>query len=660
MPCKSSVVACPLHHLLTDGAAADLRVAVQRTHEAVVVGSALINTYLRDRLEAYDAGTLDRAGVLAALGVSFSEDWVKKALVLASGGASNTAPEHLRRVWAEMCAGDFAPPPGCGAKTNYMRAYAARSIAAAAKTALAFRFYDRVKAHVRLVHRLDHDQWLALSAQERRSRKLQFARMLKDVVRKGGDTMVSDPAHHAWVTSTRALLGLDVLLVDNSLSYQIKACSSKCNPRVPAAILLATWRLSIARWRLTGKAYSIFPLRTTMTPRFCHVDLEVLGQATAATRVERAKRKRKRAAPGSDVAAAAAAAAAAEASLLQEKRDTFAQVLRPGWEKRVGHSDRFAFAFDTDGVSARLLLKREVPAATVLSGHLPSRGLHYIDDLKKRRNVIDDDMHVIGVDPGKIELMVASNDRRRGAADPRPLYRSVRYTSAQRRFELKTIVAQKKLEALRRENSIDDLESDLARHNQRAPTLAAFTEYLQEHFRTMRARLDFYSSLSLRRRRWRSYVLGQKSIARLKNRVRKMAPKGARVALAWGAWGLVSGAACSKGNPPALGVGLMNEFAKDFLVVPTPEHHTSSTCSKCLRSGRGPRDAGACTTIEANRSSKIRGLRFCPTCSSHLNRDRNASLNIAMNLRLYMTRGSGIRALTADDQELISADAGDG
>ena len=638
---KTSVVACPLHHLLQDGAIADLRVAVQRTHEATVVGSALINTYLRDRLSAFQSGDIDRRTVLADIDVVMQQGGVQNAFVLASGGNCRKAPPHLARVWKEMGEWEFSPPPMSGSKTNYMRAYEARSMVATAKTALAMHFYNRVKAHVSRVHKVDRDQWLTLLPEERKRSKLEVARMLKDIVRKGGDAMVSDPSHHEWVDSTRTSLGLDVLLVDKPLAYHVKASSS--------AILLATWQLSCWSFDAVGKAYSIYPLRTTMTPRFCHVDIEVLCQSTAAIRVQRGGRV-KRAAPGSD------AAAANKASLFLEKKDTFSQVLRPGWEKSISHSDRFAFSFDTDGVSARLLFEKEVPPPPPSNGRrLPSRGKHYIDDLKGVS--FGDDVHVIGVDPGKVELMVASNDRARGPADPRPLYPSVRYTNAQRRFDMKTVVAQKKLQVLRNEHSIADLESDLARHNQRVPTLEAFNEYLREHFRTLRNRLDFYSSLSLRRRRWRSYVLGQRSIARMKNKLREMAPSGAKIVIAWGAWGLVSGAACSKGNPPALGIGLMKEFAKDFLVVPTPEHHTSKTCSVCLRSGRGPQDAGPCAAIEARRSIKIRGLRYCPTCCSHLNRDANASLNIAMNFRLYMSRGAGIRSLSKEDKELISADA---
>ena len=484
---KTSVVACPLHHLLQDGAIADLRVAVQRTHEAAAVGSALINAYLRDRLSAFQSGDIDRRTVLADIDVVMQQGGVQNAFVLASGGNCRKAPPHLARVWKEMSELEFSPPPMSGSKTNYMRAYEARSMVATAKTALAMHFYNRVKAHVSRFHKVDRDEWLALPPEERKRRKLESARISKDILRKAGDAMVSNPSHHEWVDSTRTSLGLDVLLVDKPLAYHVKTSSS--------AILLATWQLSCWSFNAIGKAYSIYPLRTTMTPRFCHVDIEVLCQSTAAIRAQRSGRV-KRAAPGSD------AAAANKASLFLEKKETFSQVLRPGWEKRISHSDRFAFSFDTDGVSARLLFEKKVSPPPSNGRRLPSRGTHSIDDLKGV--FVGDDVHVIGVDPGKVELMVASNDRARGPADPRPLYPSVRYTNAQRRFDMKTVVAQKKLQVLRNEHSIADLESDLARHNKRVPTLEAFNEYLREHFRTLRKRLDFYSSLSLRRRRWRS------------------------------------------------------------------------------------------------------------------------------------------------------------
>lgn len=106
MPPKTSVVACPLHHLLQDGAVSDLREAVQRTNEAVVVGSALINAYLRDRLEAHDSGALDRPGILAAIDVVLKQNGVQNALVLASGGTCRTASPHLARVWSAMRAGN--------------------------------------------------------------------------------------------------------------------------------------------------------------------------------------------------------------------------------------------------------------------------------------------------------------------------------------------------------------------------------------------------------------------------------------------------------------------------------------------------------------------------------------------------------------------------
>jgi len=648
MPTKSSTVACPLYHLIREQHLPAIEDAVRRTHESVVIGSALLNVYVRRVVTAFlnDPTPQRRIVAVSQLGSVFTQSVVANALVLASGGTCTRAPPSLSLVWSEMrnANPNLSLPGGSG--TNYLRAYEARSMVATAKTALKMHFYRRVQRHVKMVHRIERSNWLALTADERKAHKLQFARMTADIVRRSIDPLKSSPIHHLWIQNTRRFLGLDLLLTNNKpLAYHLESS--------PGEILFATARLSYASFRTMGKGFALFPLRTAMTPRFCNFCVEALCQATGIRRAERAERP-KRAAPGS------VAAETIKASRLAEKRATFQQVLRPGWEKRVGHSDRFVFSFKTDGFSARLLLESDMPdglSSTTPSGSLPRRGVHYIDDLRTRVDGIRPDMDVIGVDPGKIELMVACNDRKTSPTDPRPLHRPVRYTNKQRRYETKTEVAQKKLLAERTSSPVFDLECDLARHCKRDPTLESFNTYVNVHFASLRARLDFYARLSFRKRRWRGYVLSQKSIARLKNRVRNLVPKGKRFAIAWGAWGLTSGSACSRGNPPAFGIGLMKEFAKDFLVIPTPEHHTSKTCSVCLRSRRGAHDAGPCAEVEAFRGERVRGLRFCQTCSSHLNRDANASLNIAMNLRCFMAGEGGIRTLTPDEAELIRADA---
>tara|TARA_B110001450_G_scaffold60506_1_gene57222 strand:- start:2356 stop:2748 length:393 start_codon:yes stop_codon:yes gene_type:complete len=102
--------------------------------------------------------------------------------------------------------------------------------------------------------------------------------------------------------------------------------------------------------------------------------------------------------------------------------------------------------------------------------------------------------------------------------------------------------------------------------------------------------------------------------------------------LAYGSRGLIagrSGAACNKGNPPCIGVGLMKKLSKRFVVSPTPEAYTSKTCCHCLGS-RGP-----WTEVEHQLGKKIRGLRRCTQrdISIPLNRDKNGATNIQMQFQ---------------------------
>ena len=121
--------------------------------------------------------------------------------------------------------------------------------------------------------------------------------------------------------------------------------------------------------------------------------------------------------------------------------------------------------------------------------------------------------------------------------------------------------------------------------------------------------------------------------------------------LAYGSWGTIAGragAACNKGNPPCIGVGLMRKLAKRFVVAITPEQYTSKTCCRCMG------QCGPHPTMRRGDGGEIRGLRVCQNedCNLLQNRDRTGALNIGVQFgRLF--RGQGpIRSMTVEEKEL--------
>ena len=214
---------------------------------------------------------------------------------------------------------------------------------------------------------------------------------------------------------------------------------------------------------------------------------------------------------------------------------------------------------------------------------MPRRGMWAIDELKRVCRA--EDVHVVGVDPGKRELLVGVS-----MDDPRAT-RAVRYTQRQRRRELRT--DQYAAEA-RRETpqAVRDAEAAMAGCDSRTARLEGFRAYCQKRHEALEDRLACYASLAFRRRRWKTAIKAQQSEERLYKRLEALRTDERPLVLAYGSWGLVAGvagAACNRGNPPCIGVGLMRKLSRRFVVSPTPEAYTSKTCSRCL-GGCGPWD----------------------------------------------------------------------
>ena len=76
-----------------------------------------------------------------------------------------------------------------------------------------------------------------------------------------------------------------------------------------------------------------------------------------------------------------------------------------------------------------------------------------------------------------------------------------------------------------------------------------------------------------------------------------MGTKGKTTVLAYGSW-TKPPAFNPSGVPPCIGIGLRRRLATEFVVVATPEHYTSKTCSKCFK------ECGPFHELEAERRQK--------------------------------------------------------
>ena len=136
--------------------------------------------------------------------------------------------------------------------------------------------------------------------------------------------------------------------------------------------------------------------------------------------------------------------------------------------------------------------------------------------------------------------------------------------------------------------------------------------------------------------------------------------------LAYGSWAQASSTFAPKGIAPCIGIGLRRRLAKEFIVVDTPEHYTSKTCSKCHgecgpfveleKTRRQLKKEEARSEEEKQKASRytIRSVRRCQNaeCGLILHRDQNAACNIATNFRLLYRGLDPLRKQSKLEEEM--------
>jgi hypothetical protein len=607
-----------------------IREAVTRVHKANIFATELLNLHIRRLLETdIDANLKD----------CFSANWVLNAYneVTYSGRKVKVIPELQETM--RRCMPPFDPPDRSGVQQCLL--YDARNLVTVASTNVWMHFQGRVHTHVKRAFQLDERDYDALSKDEKRVRKLQLLQVATDICRPPMQSHQSPPEYHVWIASERARLGIDAAVGnwgDKPLLYHLKAH--------PHRFIRSMYLMSRDKEASGGAAFALYPLRRSLVPKHIRFDQKGLRDLLhiGASDFIKAKAKKRRLERGRDVGhvvdestdPTGPTGRRTKEQMLDENKDLFSQIvdLRAA---NIARSHRFDYAFTTDGIGARVQMRHTTKKAAHNSlTRLPKRGIWAIDELKRVTRT--EAVHIIGIDPGKRELIhgVDMDNTRRG---------SVRYTLAQRRRE--TCVEQYKEEAEKdKPGSVVEAEKALAGFNSRSSDLTTFRAYCKQRHATLDACFTFYADYGHRQRRWKRAIKVQKSESKLYERLQALQTDKRPLILAYGAWGLTAGNdPCKRGIPPCIGVGLMRKLSKRFVVVPTPEHCTSKTCFRCL---------GACSPwkeVEEKMEKKIRGLRLCTQrdCMLPLNRDKNGAINIGHNFERLMRGESPIKAMTEEE-----------
>lgn len=600
-----------------------IRDAVSRTHRATILATELLNLHVRRCIEEHDGDGLESI---------LSSNWLVNAYNEVTCGSKTRVVEALRYT-RDMCLPSFEPVDRKG--LTQILCYECRNLATVASNNVWMHFHTRVLAYVRHHFKLDEVDYTALSKDDRRKRKLDLLQVAEDVTRPPSEQLRSPQNYHDWIHEHRVILGIEDAVEawnDTPLLYHLK-----CHPE---RFIKAMHKMSAAMEYGGGRAFALFPLRRTLVPRHVRLDQQalrtLLGLGSSAYRKETATKRRK-----TETGYKQQRVRRAKADLLDEKAEAFGEVLDLR-AANVRQQHLFDFAFTTDGVCARLQYAKPSPKQ-LQRNHIPTRGLYAIDELKRVSRI--EQLHVVGVDPGIREIIVAVDQDDAKAVHP------VRYTQRQR---LKDQLSRRSTDEVQRckPYEVTIAEEEMAGTNSRTASLAGFCEYCCKRHETLDSCLAFYAKPIHRKWRWKKYVKTQQSEERLYERLRAIhKPDDTRqLVLAYGSWGATTGKTASfvkRGNSSTVGVGLMRKLSKRFVVCVTPEHHTSKTCCRCLGT------CGPWKEVEEAMKKKVRGLRICQDedCKLPQNRDRTGASNIGLQFCRLFEGKPPIRQMSDEEKE---------
>ena len=531
--------------------------------------------------------------------------------------------------------------------------YICRNLEAIATTNVWYHMKKRVCTVVKKTFGTPRDEWLQMSDEEKKNHRIHLKQVKVDVLSLEGDAFISPEQYHDWISNIRS--EMRVTHVTRQLLADTRGIDVD-DPNVPGMVyymkakpyefIYAIATLSSRRNALNGGGYALYPIRSSMVPKYLHLDELILADISPgiARRSANTAAGKKRTVDGSELSN--------KDKLIARRMIVFKHVMTPKsfnkWENKLGWS------VDTDGYGCSLHIKKEIHERPPSESPSIHNGLFKIDEFKDKfseRYPIND-LSIVGIDPGKREIVAAVD--------------STDYTSKYtfrktHQDHLTGTVRHRKAMEHAKPQSVFETEQDLATTSKKVVPVERFMDYATKLATSISSSSGFYEQGVYRKHKWKRHLRLQKAYSGIANNLKMVSCHPHKpIVLAYGSWGMSTTGLPFKGLPPTIGIGMIRYLARFFPVVITPEYYTSTICPCC------DSNVTRCTHIEQQRSSPffengrlkdIRGLKHCPGCNTYFNRDNMGAWNIARNFTNMYQGMAPIRvrnAAQAVEQELTN------
>jgi hypothetical protein len=476
-----------------------------------------------------------------------------------------------------------------------------------------------------------------LSKEDRAREKRDLLRMLRTVREDllnvdGADFKSKD---HAWILEhKRTVLPAKEMYKKKSVYYDIH-----CNPLDYVVPML---RMMGRVEEANGKLHNAVPLCTSFVPRHITLDTSALIHLF------------------DDVAETLETTKSALVRELQENKSKIWEVLFHTNKSIFRNSSNSQCIFDymvrTDGVSCCVVQVRrdvaikqeakrkhkqeEVKENEEARGAKRKRGTGvskrksdtrelYVDELPTGEKERLSQRRIVGVDPGKSDLMYCCTE------DGELQFR---YTQNQRRKEKKTKAYRQNGLKEKNRTEVDELsivewEAVLSAHNHKTVSMDKFKAYIRAKLLVSSKVETFYAEHLFRKQRLYAFFNGRRSEERMVDNFAAKFGTPDEVVVGYGDW---KEHHALKFMEPTKGKGLREALRRrGYRVLLVDEYRTSVQCSKCQAEGARcekflPRKHPDTRKPESERPIRlVHGLLRCQSCSRLWNRDVNGAINMA-------------------------------